>query len=57
VSGGAIREIPLNSAEMYDPETNQWTFISPMLSARVCHSCIALDGSVYVIGQCLLLFE
>jgi kelch-like protein 10 len=57
VTGGEDGESTQNSAEMYDPESNQWTFISSMLSARSGHSCIAFDGSVYVIGKYLRLFE
>jgi hypothetical protein len=57
VTGGQIYETYLISAEMYDTETDQWTFISPMLSVRRGHSCIAFDGSMYVIGKYLRLFE
>jgi hypothetical protein len=57
VTGGEHDHIYLNSAEIYDPETDRWTLISPMLSKRSGHSCIALDGSVYAIGKYLRLFE
>jgi kelch-like protein 10 len=57
VIGGTSKETRLNSAEMYDPESDQWTFISPMLSARSGHSCIAFDGSVYAMGKHLTLFQ
>jgi kelch-like protein 10 len=57
VTGGEGGDISGRSAEMYDPETNQWTFISRMLSTRSGHSCIAFDDSVYVIGKYLRLFE
>jgi hypothetical protein len=57
VTGGEDGSICLSSAEMYDPETDQWTFISPMLSVRSGHSCIAFDGSVYAIGRHRQLFE
>lgn len=40
----------MHSAEVYDPETNQWTMINPMRSRRSGVSCIAYHGHVYVIG-------
>jgi hypothetical protein len=57
VTGGRVNGTDLNSAEVYDPESDQWTFISPMLSARYSHSCIAFDGCVYAIGKHLTLFQ
>jgi hypothetical protein len=57
VTGGELNAISLNTAEMYDPESDQWTFISPMLWARSGHSCVAFDGCVYAIGKHLRLFE
>jgi hypothetical protein len=41
----------LDSVEVYDPEINQWTSISPMLSRRSGMSCIAFHGNLYVIGK------
>lgn len=40
----------MHSAEVYDPEINQWTMITPMRSRRSGVSCIAYHGHVYVIG-------
>lgn len=40
----------MHSAEVYDPETNQWTMINPMRSRRSGVSCISYHGHVYVIG-------
>jgi N-acetylneuraminic acid mutarotase len=57
VTGGYGDGIYLDSAEMYDTETNQWTFVSPMLSIRSGHSCITFDDSLYAIGKYLRLFE
>jgi hypothetical protein len=57
VTGGRDLSGYMNSAEMYDPETDQWTLISPMLSVRGYHSCVAFDGCVYAIGTYLRLFE
>jgi kelch-like protein 17 (actinfilin) len=57
VVGGENDVIQRNSAEMYDPEFNQWTLISRMRSARCRHSVVAFDGCVYAIGKYLRLFE
>lgn len=40
----------MHSAEVYDPEINQWTIVNPMRSRRSGVSCIAYHGHVYVIG-------
>lgn len=40
----------MHSAEVYDPETNQWTMINPMRSRRSGVSCISYHGHVFVIG-------
>jgi N-acetylneuraminic acid mutarotase len=39
-----------NSAEVYNPEVNQWTSIQSMTSVRKSLSCIAYHGYVYAIG-------
>jgi kelch-like protein 10 len=52
VVGGYRRYgVPLRSAEVYDPRTNQWTMISDMRVGRLCLSCIAFHGYVYAIGK------
>jgi kelch-like protein 10 len=40
------------SAEVYDPEVNQWTSIAGMIFPRTFLSCIAYHGYVYAIGGC-----
>lgn len=40
----------MHSAEVYDPDVNQWSLISPMRSRRSGVSCIAYHGHVCVIG-------
>ena len=50
VVGGYNGSTALNSVEIYDPLTNQWTFAEPMhvkrSSAAITHS----DGVVFVVG-------
>jgi kelch-like protein 10 len=49
VAGGF--DIPITkSAEVYDPEFNQWTSIAEMIFPRSSLSCIAYHGYVYAIG-------
>ena len=40
----------LTSAEIYDPKTNQWNYIQPMLKYRRCAAAAVLDDIVYVAG-------
>jgi N-acetylneuraminic acid mutarotase len=41
----------LNSAELYDPATNQWSTTSSMAAPRLHHTATSLpDGKVIVIG-------
>jgi hypothetical protein len=49
---GGRRDVDiLRSAEVYDPQTNQWTLISDMRIGRKFFSCIAFHGCVYAIGK------
>lgn len=50
ITGGFNGQECMHSAEVYDPEINQWSLISPMRSRRSGVSCIAYHGQVYVIG-------
>ncbi|KAJ8940240.1 hypothetical protein NQ318_016696 [Aromia moschata] len=50
ITGGFNGQECMHSAELYDPEINQWSLISPMRSRRSGVSCIAYHGQVYVIG-------
>ncbi|KDQ71532.1 kelch-like protein 10 [Zootermopsis nevadensis] len=38
------------TVEVYDPVTNRWTFVAPMLCGRRNHCCVAFHGSLYVLG-------
>ena len=48
--GEDIEKRALDTAEMYDPETNQWTEIASMNVARIKHAAVVCLGLVYVIG-------
>ena len=50
ISGGFTGQECLQTAEYYDPQTNQWTLIAPMRHRRSGVSIIAHDGFVYAIG-------
>lgn len=51
ITGGFNGHECLNSAEVYDPDTNQWSMIAPMRSRRSGVSCISYHSHVYVIGN------
>jgi kelch-like protein 10 len=40
----------LDSVEFYDPSTNIWTLITPMLSRRSGIGTVSLNGFLYVVG-------
>ena len=40
----------LSSAEIFDPDTKQWSFIRSMISPRSGVSLIAYRGSLYALG-------
>src|SRR5262245_56616406 len=42
----------LDTAERYDPSTNQWTELPPLPSPRSDLAVVALGGYVYAIGGC-----
>lgn len=50
VMAGVIPAPPTTTVEVYDPETDSWTFTTPMLRAVTKHAAVALDGKIYVIG-------
>lgn len=50
ITGGFDGHDCINTAEVYDPNTNQWTMITAMRSRRSGVSCISYHGCVYVIG-------
>lgn len=51
ITGGFDGHDCMNTAEVYDPNTNQWTMITAMRSRRSGVSCISYHGCVYVIGK------
>lgn len=48
--GGFNGQEVMNSAEVYDPLTNQWSFIPQMLSARSGVSLVAFQNTLYALG-------
>lgn len=50
ITGGFDGHDCMNTAEVYDPATNQWTMITAMRSRRSGVSCISYHGCIYVIG-------
>ena len=50
ICGGFNGTECLNSTETYDPETNQWTLVSPMNNSRSGLGVIAYKGDVYALG-------
>lgn len=50
ITGGFNGRECMSSAEVYDPELNQWTLIAPMRLRRSGVSCIAYHGFVYALG-------
>lgn len=50
VCGGFNGSECLNSGEVYDPETNQWTFILPMICSRSGLGVVAYEGEIYALG-------
>lgn len=50
VCGGFNGGECLNSGEVYDPETNQWTFIPPMNSSRSGLGVVGYEGEIYAFG-------
>lgn len=51
VSGGCISEsINLDSSELYDPKSNQWSLLMPMNGARSGFTMIRHESSLYAMG-------
>ena len=40
----------MKSVEKYDPETDEWSFVSNMTIKRSSHSAAVMDGKIYVVG-------
>ena len=47
---GGVGDVFLSSVERYDPATNAWEEVAPMMAARVNLAAAALDGKLYVVG-------
>src|SRR6266540_2783555 len=43
---------PLTAVERYDPTTNSWTAVAPLLSARSDLAAAEVGGKIYVFGGC-----
>jgi kelch-like protein 10 len=50
IAGGFNGQECLNSAEYYEPGTNQWTVIAPMLHRRSGVGIIAYDDAIFAVG-------
>ncbi|MBT7587828.1 MAG: hypothetical protein HN558_20105, partial [Gemmatimonadetes bacterium] len=48
--GGSDGTGSKNLAERYDPATNQWEILNPMMTERTGIACATLDGKLYAIG-------
>ncbi len=43
-------QVPLHSVELYDPQTNTWTDLAPLPTARFRFDAAASDGVLFVFG-------
>jgi len=50
ICGGFDGTSSLNSVEIYDPETDEWTMISSMEKHRSASGVVVVDGQIYAIG-------
>ena len=50
ICGGFDGMSSLNSVEMYDPETDEWTMVSSMEKHRSAAGVVVLDNQIYAIG-------
>jgi len=50
ICGGFDGTSSLNSVEMFEPETDEWTMISSMEKHRSAAGVVVLDGQIYAIG-------
>ena len=50
--GGLIRgeNGTLDSVEKYNPEKNEWTYVSKMTTSRAFHNAAIFDGTIFVTG-------
>lgn len=59
ISGGAILEEGdgMDCVLRYDPRSDTWTELPPMLIARSGAACCVLDSHIYIIGKSRALTE
>ena len=50
VIGGIHNQKALSSVEVYSSETNQFSFIAPMVQPRCCFGCSVFNNSLIVLG-------
>lgn len=50
ICGGFKGQTFLQTAECYNPNTNQWTMITPMIRRRCEHGVVAHAGCVYAVS-------
>lgn len=50
ITGGFNGHECLNTVEFYDPETEEWTLMTPMTTRRSGVNCVILNQVLYVIG-------
>ena len=50
VAGGFDDNAPLNSVEVFNPTTNQWSNIKPMMSPRGGVGLAPLSGNLVAVG-------
>lgn len=55
IIGGAVLDEGdgVNCVQRYDPRTDTWTELPPMMIARSGAACCVLDGYIYIIGESL----
>lgn len=51
ICGGFLMDDPLSSCECYNPDTNQWTLIPHMETARTAAGVIAYNDQLYVVRR------
>ena len=51
ICGGFNGQECLNSAEVYEPATNQWSMVQSMRNRRSGIGVISLDDMIYAIGM------
>lgn len=51
IIGGRDEQVRyVNSVECYDPSTNEWKMVAPLIVGRFAGAACALNGSIYVVG-------